>query len=98
MKALGISVEACLSSNVQTRAAKSLKTHPAKDYLRAGLCVTLCTDNRLVSHTSLTQEYELAHEELGLSLEELAQLARNGIRAAFIDEPMKQKLLAEVST
>jgi adenosine deaminase len=97
VKALGISLEACLSSNVQTRAVGSLKAHPVKDYLRAGLCVTLCTDNRLVSHTSLSREYELAHEECGLSLDELRQLARNGIRAAFIDDSMKEKLLDETS-
>src|SRR6202011_1298224 len=47
----------CLTSNVQTRVADSYATHPFREYFDRGLNVTLNTDNRLMSGTTLTDEY-----------------------------------------
>ncbi|MDT8342125.1 MAG: adenosine deaminase [Longimicrobiales bacterium] len=92
-----IPLEICLTSNVQTRAAESLAAHPLRRYFEAGIPVTLCTDNRLVSGTTLQQEYQAAREHQGFSDPELARLAWHGFRAAFLPWPEKSALLAAVA-
>jgi adenosine deaminase len=79
-----IALEVCLTSNVQTRVAESYATHPFREYFDRGLNVTLNTDNRLMSATTLTDEYVYAAEHLGFTLEELAGVALNGFESAFL--------------
>jgi adenosine deaminase len=78
-----IPIEICLSSNVHTGAARSLSEHPFPHYFRKGFRVTLNTDNRLMSRTSMTDEYMLAVEHFGCSLDLLEKLAINGMKSAF---------------
>jgi adenosine deaminase len=92
----GIPLEVCITSNVQTRVARSLGEHPAAGYLRAGVEVVLCTDNRLVSGTTLPDEYGAAARELGLDRGELARVARAGFRAAFAPRSVRDRLMAQV--
>jgi adenosine deaminase len=89
-----IAVEVCLTSNVQTRAARSLEEHPFPAYVRQGLNVVLNTDNRLMSGTTLTDEYQLAAGTLGLSFDELARVALNGFESAFLPYGEREGLLA----
>ncbi len=91
-----IPLEVCLTSNVQTGVAPTYSEHPFRRYFDAGLVVTLNTDNRLMSGTSLTREYWLAHEHLGMSWEELAEVALLGFQAAFLPYAAKVNLLEEV--
>lgn len=79
-----IAVEVCLTSNVQTRAAASLDAHPFPQYLERGLNVVLNTDNRLMSGTTLTDEYDLAARHLGVDFDALARVALNGFESAFL--------------
>lgn len=79
----GVAVEICLTSNVQTGAVAAYEAHPLRRYFDFGVDVTLCTDNRLVSGVTLTDEYRRARDLLGFSWEELVQLARNGFSHAF---------------
>jgi adenosine deaminase len=88
-----VPLEVCLTSNVQTRVASTFAEHPARRYFDAGIALTLCTDNRLVSGTTLTREYRLAHDHLGFSFDELRQVARMGFEAAFLPWPDKVELL-----
>ncbi len=90
----GIAIEACLTSNVQTRASKSYESHPLRAYFERGMCVTLNTDNRLMSGTTLTAEYAHAAKELHFSIDELCTLARNGFECAFLPEDERAALLA----
>ena len=92
----GIVIEACLTSNVQTRAAASYAAHPLRGWFDRGLRVTLNTDNRLMSGVTLTDEYAHANADLGFSLDELCTLARNGFEGAFLPDGEKQALLADV--
>ncbi|PID29800.1 MAG: adenosine deaminase [Candidatus Cloacimonadota bacterium] len=85
-----IPMEICLKSNLHTKAVNSLIEHPCDFYLSYGLRVTLNTDNRLISDTSLTDEYMLAHEHLGLSYPELKNIIINGFKSAFA--PYHQKV------
>jgi adenosine deaminase len=90
-----IPLEICLTSNVQTRVAKTFAEHPVRRYFDHDLRLTLCTDNRLVSGTTLTEEYWLAHEHLGFTWDELVQVARMGFESAFLAWPEKVEMIAE---
>jgi adenosine deaminase len=78
-----IPIEICLSSNVHTGATPSLSAHPFPHYMEQGMRVTLNTDNRLMSRTSMTDEYMLAVDTFGCSLDNLEKLTINGMKSAF---------------
>lgn len=89
-------LEICLTSNVQTRAVESFESHPVRRYFDEGLVVSLHTDNRLMSRTTVTEEYVRAWKHLGFTLDEIAAMTLNGFRSAFLHHHEKQALLAEV--
>ena len=92
-----IALEVCLTSNIQTRVADSYETHPLREYFERGLNVTLNTDNRLMSGTTLTDEYVHAAEHLGFSVDELAGIALNGFESAFLPWEERLMLIEEAS-
>lgn len=92
-----IPLEVCLSSNVQTGAVSDLASHPLKFYFDYGLRVTINTDNRLITDTTVTKEYWLAHQQLGLSLEDLTTIIVSGFKSAFLPFREKQDVLARVN-
>jgi adenosine deaminase len=94
VRAAGIVLEVCLTSNVQTRVVASYTDHPARMYFDAGVRVSLCTDNTLMSGVTLTDEYEKAQSLLGFSWNELVQVARMGFEGAFAPQETKRELLA----
>jgi adenosine deaminase len=89
-----IPLEICLTSNVQTRAVPSLEEHPLRTYYDQGLVVTLNTDNRLMSATTMTGEYLKAHQALGFTWEEIGELAVMGVESAFLPYPERSALAA----
>ncbi|HKH94731.1 MAG TPA: adenosine deaminase [Gemmatimonadaceae bacterium] len=89
-----IPLEICLTSNVQTRAARSYATHPFREYYKRGLNVVLNTDNRLMSGTTLVDEYAHAAAHLDFTFDELAEVALNGFESAFLPYPERVALLA----
>jgi adenosine deaminase len=92
-----IPIESCPSSNVQTRAVSDIKAHPLKFYFDYGLRVTINTDNRLITNTTVTNEYWIAHTQLGLSLEDLTTVMVSGFKSAFLPFREKQDLLRAVN-
>ncbi len=92
-----IPIEACLSSNVQTGAVPDVASHPLKFYFDYGLRVTVNTDNRLITDTTVTKELWLAHKHLGLSLEDVCTILVSGFKSAFLPFREKQDLLAQVN-
>lgn len=90
-----IPLEVCLSSNLQTKASADLSSHPFGDFFRAGLAVTLNTDNRLVSSTSLSHELHLAQETWSLTGDDLVRLQKASLQAAFCDGDTKKRILAQ---
>ena len=92
-----IALEVCLTSNVQTRVADSYEAHPLREYFERGLNVTLNTDNRLMSGTTLTDEYVHAAEHLGFTVDELAGIALNGFESAFLPWEERLMLIEEAS-
>jgi adenosine deaminase len=88
-----IALEICLTSNVQTHAASSYETHPLRQYYERGLNVVLNTDNRLMSGTTLVDEYDHAVTRLGFGFDELARIALNGFESAFLPHAERQLLV-----
>ena len=91
-----VPVEVCLTSNVQTHAAESFDAHPVRRYFDDGIMVSLHTDNRLMSGTTMTEEYARAAEHLRFSDGELVELILNGFKSAFLPRHEKLALLAKV--
>lgn len=92
-----IPLEICLTSNVQTRAVEDFESHPLRQYFDLGLVVSLHTDNRLMSGTTVTEEYVRAWKHLDFGMPEVAQMIRNGFESAFLHHAEKEVLLAEVA-
>ena len=91
-----IPLEVCLSSNVQTKAVKSYESHPLKFYFQLGLRVTINTDNRLITDTTVSKELWLAHQYFGFTLADLKELLIAGFKSAFLPFRKKQALLDSV--
>lgn len=92
-----IALECCPSSNVQTGAVRSLKTHPMKLYYDLGLRVTVNTDNRLITDTTVSKEMWLAHTEMGIDVGAMKRIAVNGFKSAFLPFHEKQAMLRRVA-
>jgi adenosine deaminase len=92
-----ICLEICLTSNVQTGAASSYESHPLRVYFDRGMNVALNTDNRLMSGTTLTDEYLYAAKHLDFTFDELCTLSLNGFESAFLPWEQRMELLARVS-
>ncbi len=92
-----IPLECCPSSNVQTGAVRDLASHPLKLYFNLGLRVTVNTDNRLVTDTTVSKELWLAHRDMGLTLGDLKQIITSGFKSAFLPFHVKQQYLRTVT-
>lgn len=91
---LGIGLELCPTSNFQTRAA-SPETYPLRKFLQARLAVSINTDNRTVSGTTLSKELELAARLSG-GLGDERLFTENAVRTAFLSGEEKEELLGKL--
>ncbi len=91
-----LALEVCLTSNVHTGSVSSIQEHPFKYYYEQGLRVTLNTDNRLVSTTTLSQEYLLAKETFGLTIDDFREIIISGFKSAFISHLERRELIISV--
>ena len=79
-----IPLEICLLSNVHVGAARSLAEHPFKLFYQEKFRVTLNTDNRLMSDTSMTKEFEAARDTFGLTMDDFEKITINAMKSAFL--------------
>jgi adenosine deaminase len=79
-----IPLEICLSSNVHTGAIHALAEHPFKVLYQQQFRVTLNTDNRLMSRTSMSNEFQLAVDTFGLGLDDLEKITINAMKSSFL--------------
>ncbi|MEA3210421.1 MAG: adenosine deaminase [Chthoniobacter sp.] len=91
-----IPLEMCLSSNVHTGAVRSMAEHPFKLYFDLGFRVTLNTDDRLMSDTTMTRELLIAVDQFGLDLADLEKITINSIKSAFIHFDERLRLIYQV--
>jgi adenosine deaminase len=92
-----IPLEVCLTSNLQTRAVRSIKEHPFGFYFNQGLRVTLNTDSRLISDTTVSDEILLATRAFRLSPYEVKRIIIMGFKSAFLPYADKARTLRNVS-
>ena len=95
-KEKGIGIEMCPTSNLQTKAVKGLDGYPLKQFLEEDLLVSVHTDNRTVSGTTMEQEEKLVKERLQISEEMWLQCTRNAIKTAFASEEIKEELMRRI--
>ena len=91
----GIGIEMCPTSNMQTKAVDTFESYPLKQFVDEGLLVSIHTDNRTVSGTSLLAEEGVVREQLQLSQDILNQCTENAIQTAFASEEIKERLMEE---
>ncbi|MFE9172135.1 adenosine deaminase [Streptomyces kebangsaanensis] len=91
-----IALEMCPTSNLQTGAARSIAEHPITALKDLGFRVTLNTDNRLVSGTTMTREMSLLVEHAGWTVEDLRTVTVNAVKSAFIPFDERNALLRDV--
>jgi adenosine deaminase len=97
LTARGVPLDLCPTSNVQAAIVPSLAEHPLPYLARAGVPVTLSTDDRTVSGLTLTREYQRAHDVLGLSVHELWRINLHALEVCFLhhDEELRRQLIAD---
>ncbi|MBZ5534327.1 MAG: adenosine deaminase [Acidobacteriia bacterium] len=91
-----IPLEICMSSNVHTGAVPSLQAHPFGIYFKEKFRVTLNTDNRLMSNTSMTKEFSAAVKHFGLGLHDLEKITINSMKSAFIPYDARCRIIYDV--
>ncbi|MBK3635298.1 adenosine deaminase [Streptomyces sp. MBT97] len=91
-----VALEMCPTSNLQTGAATSIAEHPITALKDLGFRVTLNTDNRLVSGTTMTREMSLLVEEAGWTVEDLRTVTVNALKSAFVPFDECNALIEEV--
>jgi adenosine deaminase len=92
-----IPLEVCPSSNLQTKAAAGWEGHPVDFFVDYGLRVTINTDNRLMTDTTVSKEIWLCHRNYGWSLDQIKDIIIAGFKSAFMPYREKADLLAEIS-
>jgi len=90
-----IPLECCPTSNIATGIVKDWDAHPIPTLVRADVFVTVGSDDPAMFGTTLLQEWETLHQELGLSQEEVLRVGRNTIEATFLKAEEKKVLLSE---
>ena len=91
-----IPLEICLTSNINTKSVSTIDKHPFKHYMNEKIRVTLNTDNRLISNTTLSNEYEIAINKFNLNENEIRTIIVNGFKSAFQSHNERRRLIRKV--
>jgi adenosine deaminase len=89
-----IPLEVCVTSNVQTRACDSFESHPLPFYMSYGIRCTINTDNRLVTDTTMTEEYWRCVQHFNLGVGDLRKLMIDGFKSSFMPYRKKRTVMA----
>ena len=92
-----IHLEVCPSCNVQTNVFKTYADHPIDRLYRAGISVGVNTDDRTLVNITLSQEYKKLHETFGWEPVDFFNCNSNALKAAFIPDVVRNKLLARLA-
>lgn len=94
IKEKNIYIEMCPNSNYQTKAVSY--AYPLREFIDNDILVTVNTDNRTVSNTTLTDELIFLQKINNLTDREICSIERNSLRASFADDKIKEKILQEI--
>lgn len=87
-----IGIEMCPTSNVQTRAVSGFERYPMREFLDQGLLVTVNTDNRTISGTTLEGELRVVREQCAVTEEDVVQMMKNAVEISFAPDDVKHAL------
>jgi aminodeoxyfutalosine deaminase len=91
-----IPLELNVTSNIRTGCCADFDLHPIRDYFNSGLMVTINSDDPPMFGSNLWEEYILAHDRFGFTLEQMRELAANAVEASFLPPERKLALLRSV--
>jgi adenosine deaminase len=91
-----IHLEVCPTCNVQTNVYDTYADHPIDKLHRAGISVGVNTDTRTITNITLSQEYAKLHQTFGWDTEDFFQCNKNALKAAFLPDNVRSKLLAQL--
>lgn len=89
-------LEMCPTSNIQTKAVHHYREHPIYQFHKDGIKVTINTDNRTVSDTTMTKECRIVNSEFNLGEEDYRQIYENSVEASFADQETKKWCLSQL--
>ncbi|CAM3770496.1 Adenine deaminase [Vibrio aerogenes CECT 7868] len=92
VKKQNIALETCPTSNVQTKAVDQLQHHPVQAFLKDGIEITINTDNRTVSDTTMTDEIRKVTEAFQLTEADYYTIYRMSLENAFTSDTVKEHL------
>jgi adenosine deaminase len=92
VKERGITLEVNPWSNYLTNSVRTIEEHPLKKLFDLGVRVTINSDDPEVLDTNLNNEYRIAHEILGMSLEDIKVCNRYAYEASFLPENEKKRI------
>jgi adenosine deaminase len=98
VKGEGVVLESCPSSNIQTKAVSDLRHHPINAFYKDGVLITINTDNRTVSNTTMSEEVRKVMEEFKLSRNDYFEIYKVSIAHSFACESVKKHLLTFVES
>ena len=92
-----VPLELCPTSNMQCGSCESISQHPFKKLYDDGFNVTINTDNRLMSNTSMSSEVSNLVESFDLNVDDINKITINTIKAGFVDEHKRNKLIDSIT-
>ena len=91
-------LEICLTSNIKTNTFDLFTDHPINEIYDSSISLSLNTDGRAISNTSLSKEYAIAHNELNWSMEKIIQSNLNAVEHSFTSNEIKEKLRKQLKS
>jgi len=92
VKERGITLEVNPWSNYLTNSVPTIEEHPLKKLFDLGVRVTINSDDPEVLETNVNNEYRIAHEVLGMSMDDIAKCNRYAFESSFIEDTVKQRI------
>jgi len=83
VRAEGVVLDLCPTANWKCKAVEDLQNHPLLRLVRSGVRCTISTDSRTVAATTLSREYEIAHDLMGMNVDELRLVNQTAYDARF---------------
>ena len=91
-------LEICLTSNIMTNTFNSFVDHPINEIYDSSISLSINTDGRTISNTSLSKEYAIAHNELNWSVEKIIQSNLYAVEHSFTSNEIKEKLRKQLKS
>ncbi len=93
----GIGVEMCPSSNLQTKAVQNLVCYPFREFFERGVLISINTDNRTVTNTTMTKELQLLYTYFDITKQEAAKMMKQALNISFGQESIKKTIKQEIN-